>query len=223
MFKHLYEIWKSDTLIQQAWQESIEMLEIDYEMIQASIETLRQKDTSEIAEEIRQKDKIINRYQRDVRQKVLTHIAASGIADLTTGLILTSIVISLERIGDYTKNIVDLAVHHPKRLSGGRFEEKLQTLEKELLENVQRGIKAFKTQDQDEARKIMTVESQQVADIVDEIVYSLVSGKTEGFDTAEAVTLALYVRYMKRINSQVRNIMSSIVNSFDRIGHKYKD
>lgn len=223
MFKHLYEIWKSDTLIQQAWQESIEMLEIDYEMIQASIETLRQKDTSEIAEEICQKDKIINRYQRDVRQKVLTHIAASGIADLTTGLILTSIVISLERIGDYTKNIVDLAVHHPKRLSGGRFEEKLQTLEKELLDNVQRGIKAFKTQDQDEARQIMTVEAQQVADIVDEIVYSLVAGKTEGFDTAEAVTLALYVRYMKRINSQVRNIMSSIVNSFDRIGHKYKD
>ena len=38
--------------------------------------------------------------------------------------------------------------------------------------------------------------------------------------TTAAATLALYIRWLKRINAHLRNITTSIVNPFDLIGFK---
>ncbi len=40
--------------------------------------------------------------------------------------------------------------------------------------------------------------------------------------TADAVCLALYARYLKRINAHLTNIASAIVNPFPRIGFREK-
>ena len=40
---------------------------------------------------------------------------------------------------------------------------------------------------------------------------------------ADAVTVALYLRFLKRISSHARNLVSAIVNPFPRIGYKAKD
>ncbi|KAA3598371.1 MAG: hypothetical protein DWQ06_11660 [Calditrichaeota bacterium] len=223
MFKDLYNAWKSQSLIEQAWEDCLEMLEIGHEMIQESINALRTNEVAGVPEELRAKDKIVNRFQKDVRRNVLTHLAGSGMNDLTTGLVLTSIVISLERIGDITKNITELATHYPKRLEAGIYEEQLKALEAQVIENLKLGVEAFKTQDTELAKKLMTVLGTEVKELADPLAYGLVEGKVEGLTTSQAVTLALYTRYLKRINSHLRNIMSSIVNSFDRIGHKYKE
>ncbi|MCB7130307.1 MAG: PhoU domain-containing protein, partial [Candidatus Brocadiales bacterium] len=81
------------------------MLEMDLAMYEASVESLRRSDISEIAIDIYKMDKQINAYERDVRKKVMTHLAVTGSADLVSGLVLVSVVIDIERIGDYTKNI----------------------------------------------------------------------------------------------------------------------
>jgi len=39
----------------------------------------------------------------------------------------------------------------------------------------------------------------------------------------EAVSTALYVRFLKRISAHLMNIASSIVNPFDRIGFRDDD
>jgi hypothetical protein len=53
--------------------------------------SLWQSDTAEIKVDIFAKDKEVNARERDVRKKVLTHLAHSGGADLTSGLILVSV------------------------------------------------------------------------------------------------------------------------------------
>lgn len=224
MFKDLYNVWKSQSLIEQSWEESLEMLEIGHEMIQESIKGLRTNENeASISEDIRAKDKIINRYQKEVRKNVLTHLAGTGMNDLTTGLVLTSIVISLERIGDINKNIMDLAVNYPRKLDGGKYEEKLVELEQLVLKDFELGIEAFKSQDEEIAKKIMGSLAEEVKEHADPIVYDIVAGDVEGLDPSQATTIALYVRYLKRINSHIRNVMSAIANSFVRIGRKYKD
>jgi len=40
--------------------------------------------------------------------------------------------------------------------------------------------------------------------------------------TQDAVALALYFRYLKRVNSHLRNIATSVVNPFDYIGFTHK-
>jgi len=122
MWQDIFKIWKSDNILNQAWEQSYEMLQIDNEMFLESIRSLREDENLEIRDKIRKKDKLINKYQREVRKKVLTHCSISGTANIPEGLVLSSIVINIERIGDYTKNIAELAEYHPRILKGGKLE-----------------------------------------------------------------------------------------------------
>ena len=76
-------------------------------------------------------------------RKVMTHLSMGHTADISSGLALVSIVIDIERIGDYTKNIYDLAVNHPKRLEVGEYETALQEIEHIALDSFRRSVKAF--------------------------------------------------------------------------------
>ena len=130
MFKQIFEIFKSGSLYEQALGECHEMLDIDLTMFKASIKSLRKSDSADIDIDIFKMDKKINEFERDVRRKVMTHLAIGGKEDIGSGLVLVSVVIDIERIGDYTKNIYDLAVNHPKKLNGGSVEDRLTKIEK---------------------------------------------------------------------------------------------
>jgi len=219
MFKQIFELFKSDSLYEQALEECHEMLEIVREMFNESVKTLRQTDTADIPIDIYAMDKKINEFERDVRRKVMTHLVVSGKDDLGSGLILVSVVIDIERIGDYTKNIYDLALHHPTRLKGGSFEEKLNNIENSTKEFLNDAIDAFKNQDIEKARKLMLDYKTDISAVSTEIVDSIISGENTDFTSKEAGSLCLYARYLKRIAAHSRNLVSSIVNPFERIGY----
>jgi phosphate uptake regulator len=222
MWKNLIQIFKRDDLYLQALRESYAMLDLDLEMFKASLETLRRTDGCEVALDIYKMDKQINAYERDVRRKVLTHLAVSGPGDLSSGLILVSVVVDIERIGDYAKNIFDLARDHPKRLLGGVLEEDLVMIETRVAQIFEQMVEAFKAHDADKARLIMTGYKGEVVAACDRIVKKIVSGEVSDLGPSEAASVALYVRYLKRIAAHSRNIMTSVVNPFHRIGYREK-
>tara|TARA_B100000530_G_scaffold137650_1_gene86182 strand:- start:358 stop:1023 length:666 start_codon:yes stop_codon:yes gene_type:complete len=219
MFKQIFEIFKSDSLYEQALTECHEMLEIVREMFNESISSLRNSDTAEIPIDIYATDKKINEFERDVRRKVMTHLAIGGKEDIGSGLILVSVVIDIERMGDYTKNIYDLAVQHPRKLDAGSFEKTLSDMEKSTKEFLNKAIDAFKEQNIDSARELMIEYKTDIASTSNEIVNSLISGKNNDFSSEQAGALCLYARYLKRIAAHSRNLVSSIVNPFERIGY----
>ena len=219
MFKQIFEIFKSDSLYEQALQECHEMLDIDREMFNESVKSLRNSDTADIPIDIYAMDRKINEFERDVRRKVMTHLAIGGKEDIGSGLILVSVVIDIERIGDYTKNIYDLAVQHPKKLNAGSFEKTLSDMEKSTKEFLNKAIDAFKEQNIDSARQLMIDYKTDIASTSNEIVNSLISGKNNDFSSEQAGALCLYARYLKRIAAHSRNLVSSIVNPFERIGY----
>ena len=219
MFKQIFELFQSDSLYEQALMECHEMLEIDRQMFNESVKTLRESDTADIPIDIYAMDKKINQFERDVRRKVMTHLAISGTKDLGSGLILVSVVVDIERIGDYTKNIYDLACEHPKRLLGGSYEEKLVNIENSTREFLNKAIDVFKEQDIDAARKLMTDYKTDISKVSYDIVNGIVSGKNNDFSSEQSASLCLYARYLKRIAAHSRNLVSSIVNPFERIGY----
>ena len=219
MFKQIFEIFKSDSLYEQALTECHEMLEIVRQMFNESIDSLRKSDTADIPIDIYSTDKKINEFERDVRRKVMTHLAIGGKEDIGSGLILVSVVIDIERIGDYTKNIYDLAVEHPRKLDGGNFEKTLFEMENATKDFLNNAIDAFKEQDIDTSRKLMVEYKKDIVTKSNEIVNSLVSGQNADFTSEQASTLCLYARYLKRIAAHSRNLVSSIVNPFERIGY----
>ena len=134
MFKEITRLFSSDDLLSQALDTCHEMLDIDLEMFKESKNSLRELDTAEIPIDIYAMDQKINSFERDVRRNVMTHLAVSGTNDISSGLVMVSVVIDIERIGDYTKNIYDLAVNHPKRLEAQSFESNLKDINKWLGE-----------------------------------------------------------------------------------------
>ena len=219
MFKQIFEMFKSDSLYEQALSECHEMLEIDREMFNESINALRTSDSAEIPIDIYAMDKKINSFERDVRRKVMTHLAISGSQDLGSGLILTSVVIDIERIGDYTKNIYDLAVSYPKKLNAGTYEDKLSTIEHNTKDYFNRTIDTFKSQDIDSARELMGNYKEEISEVSQSIVEGVISGKDDNLSASQAASVVLYSRYLKRIAAHSRNLISSIVNPFERIGY----
>lgn len=222
MFKNLVNLFNRDNLYQQALQKSHDMLDMDLTMYDASVQSLRQSDNADIDIDIYKMDKELNSFERDVRQKVMTHLAISGGSDLTAGLILVSVVIDIERIGDYTKDIYTLASKHPARLNAGSLEERLQDIEKRVTHDFHEMIGAFKNSDEDKAREIMASYKEGLSAACEELVLDIVAGKVTDLSPQDATTLALYVRYLKRIAGHSRNVITSVVNPFPRLGYKEK-
>ena len=219
MFKALIEVFRKADLLQEAYNASIEMLKLDQQMFEAAHVSLRKSDNGEMAIDIYAQDAKINEYERDVRRKVLAHLVATPSRDITFGLILISIVIDIERIGDYTKNMVELAQVHPQKLLGGEFEEEIVSVENSVSDRFRTIIEAFKNSNVEAARSIM-LKHRDITQRCDGIVNSLLGREHPEFSTIDAVAVALYARYLKRISSHVTNIASGIVNPFDRIGFK---
>ena len=206
-------------MYEQALQECHEMLDIDLTMFNASINSLRQSESADIDIDIYAKDKKINEFERDVRRKVMTHLAIGGKEDIGSGLILVSVVIDIERIGDYTKNIYDLALNHPKKLDGEELENRLSEMENATKELFVSSIDSFKNQDIEKARSIMGSYKEKISIQSDSIVNDIISNKFSSLTPDKATSIALYSRYLKRIAAHSRNLISSIVNPFERIGY----
>jgi phosphate uptake regulator len=130
-----------------------------------------------------------------------------------------SIVIDIERIGDLTKNIVDLALNHPGRLNCGSLEEDIRKIETTVKTMFTLLIEALPEGDEDKAKEVMS-EHWWIARRSDEILNILIKRSAPDLVCNEAVSTALYVRFLKRISAHLMNIASSIVNPFDRIGFR---
>jgi len=219
MLKELQKIFQRKGLMEQAVDASLEMLQHDWEMYREAVKSLRESDTAEIAIDILEKDRRINKSEREVRKKVLTHLAVNDASDLNIGLVLISIVIDIERIGDYTKNIVELAQNHPGRLVIEPWEPDLKDIEAKISKNFGVLISAIKKSDQTEAKTLLD-ELWKVTKQCDHYIALLLKNENLQFKINDAVAIAIYLRYLKRVASHLMNVATSVVNPFHKIGYR---
>jgi Na+/phosphate symporter len=222
MFKKWLAIFKKNSLMDRAYLRSFKMMDITQSMYIEAKESLRQREDNEIDLELKKTDKEVNSYEREVRRMVMKHLAVTGTANLPQGFILVSIIIDIERIGDYAKNMVELALDHPGKLNGGEFEDEITRIEEALEDNFNLTNKCFREGDENTALELLT-KYIWVNDACDNVVQALVKQKDRNLKPGDSAALTLYTRWLKRINSHLRNITTSVVNPFDRIGFEPKE
>lgn len=221
MLKELISVFRSDNLLDRAFERSFEMLDLTHKMYLEAKNVLRHTDTNQIDIDINDEDIKVNKFQREVRKDVFNHLTMAGTESLSSDLVLVNIVIDLERIGDITKNIVEIAQEHPEKLTSKLFDDKVAELESAVSDNFEKTIKAFKEADEELAAQIVK-EYRWVSRACDKILMALMHNEDKEIKSGSAVALALYIRQLKRINSHLKNIATSIVNPFHRIGYKPK-
>ncbi len=172
----------------------------------------------EVGAELRATDHRVNEAEREIRRELVVHASVHGGIDAPAVLVYMSIVKDIERVGDYAKNLFDVAV------DGGQLQDvddiaQLTSLRDRVSDLIGHAGEAFASRDAEDARRLLT-EGDSLLDLFDDLVSELVRGEDQG---PRAVARALTHRYLKRIVAHLMNVLSSVVMPIDRIDYFDED
>jgi phosphate uptake regulator len=175
-------------------------------------------DPAEIGKDLRKSDRQVNRGERSIRRELIVHAGVAGPADYPLMLVYMSIIKDIERVGDYSKNIWDLAVDgfglagsSDENMWAHRF-ERTQSLITDTAE-------VFADRDFERAKTMLSRMDEWTGDFDDEISALIREGSSAG----PAVPRALLNRYLKRVTAHLMNVMTAVVMPLDRLDYWDED
>ena len=172
-----------------------------------------------VKKDIKKTDRRVNKAERDVRRELVVHTSVRGAqADIPMVLVSMSIVKDAERIGDYAKNIFDLA-RAGANLSTVEDLPELITHRDRVSRLIDETARIFGERDTDAAHEILQDEDEHL-DEYDDIVIAQIDSEAPA---SQAVPIALLNRYFKRITAHSMNILTSLVMPIDRLDYYDED
>jgi phosphate uptake regulator len=169
-------------------------------------------DLSVIRDDLFATDLRINAAEQQIRRELVVHVTVHGTHDLPACLTMMSVVKDAERIGDYAKNIFDLAELTPAGVKEKEFDD-LNGLKSSISRGLADTRRIFEAQSEDEARAVAR-DLMSIEDRCDTRMADLVLHQREH---ACPVTYALTYRYFKRVASHAMNIVTSVYLPLDKI------
>jgi phosphate transport system protein len=197
MFKHLFSWWHEDILLKQALDESADALEKAGKMFSFAMNLLFEGVGEE--KSVYDMDKEVNALQIDIRKKVLEHLTINPEQDVTASLVLITIIVDIERIGDFAKNIVELHHMSTGRLQEGRYVPEIRNIREKIEKAIPMTKAVFIDADAEKAKDLLA-EFIWIGHKCDNVLELLVGD--ESLEVREA------------------NIASSVVNPFHRLGYR---
>jgi len=224
IFTEIISVWRKEDLLSEAWEKSLEMLDLSHNMFVKAVKKSKKQESLSVLKQLKNRDKEINKYQREVRRKIITHVSLqNNINDISSIMVLMNMVVDIERIGDYSKNILDLAIYYPERLNTKILHPELHEIEQVVKSRFDKTVNAIKTEDVELASKLIKGFKKQVTTASDRIVNNIISGELNLESGSESAAIVLYARYLKRIGSHLKNITTTVINPIDSIGYQLKD
>lgn len=159
-------------------------------------------------------DQLVNEAEREVRRQLVVHASVHGTSELTAILMYMSVVKDVERIGDYSKNIFDVAAQGVDLSTSSDRGEMVEYRDR-ISQMITESSRVFADEDVDRARSMIS-EGDQMQDFFDLRVSELVRSDAPAHD---AVPRALLHRYYKRIVGHLMNLLSSVMMPLDRLDY----
>ncbi len=213
MLKELIKLFKKSNLYKEAHMDACVMLNRANNMFDNASAQLRGREIPHPDIDIFYEERKVDKTERAVRKKVLIHLSATGAMDTPGAIILIGIVIDIERVGDYTTNILELARAENMKLDAGILEDELTDIELEVEHLFDVVSKAFEEYDKDVAETVINKKLTRRCEI---LLHQLMT-EDVGLNVQNAVVAALYIRYLKRIAAHLLNIATSLVQPFDKV------
>ncbi len=211
--KNLLSIWKGSGLLRLCVEDLFKMFDISESMFSAAWEMIT---GSGKVEDLYKIDRHLNELQIAIRRRILEHLAINPAQDINATFVLAILVIDLERIGDYVKNLDEIAKHYPEPISGGAFDT-LRPMAQRVKEMFAQTKIAITESDTELARKVMA-DQANLAMQADRLMDQLIESKD--IAVKEGIVAALLSRYIKRVSAHLKNVASSVVNPYHRIGYR---
>lgn len=171
-----------------------------------------------VADEVRRTDRQINLTEIEIRRELLVHISVHGTTDAGEMLVFMNMIKDLERIGDYNKNIFDLALEGVS-FSGAEDLEQILGFRDELSSRIALMGEILDTRDEDRARAYIE-RGDQLRREFDGLVNELVHATAPALI---AVPRALLYRFLKRVAAHCANVVTAVVMPVDRLDYFDED
>jgi len=208
MFKNLLQFWKGKDFLTQVLEEFKKMLDDTEKMFDSVCRRLIYDEKEPgLEDRVYAIDKKVNGLQRDIRKRIVEHLSIQPSVDVSTSLLLMSVVKDAERLGDYSKNLLEVSRYLEKPIAKEKYLEWFNNIEKEILELFQKTKEAFIESDETKANLSWKYESR-IAKHCDDIIEKLAKSR---LSVNEAVCFALMARYFKRVTAHLTSIATSVI------------
>ena len=167
-----------------------------------------------VADEIRETDRQINATEVEIRRALVVHASVHGGIDTSEVLAFMNMIKDLERIGDYNKNIFDLAEEGVSFTDSPELDSIL-SLRDEVSSRISLMGEILSARDEQRARTYIERGDELRRDFdqrVNELLHS-----TE--EAVAAVPKALLFRFLKRISAHSSNVVSAVIMPVDQLDY----
>jgi phosphate transport system protein len=221
MLRELISIFRHSDPLREMGDNFAQMLTITHDTVAKAGDIYFGKEV--VPEErawIYEQDIKVNQLERTIRQQVITHLAlASNAAYLPYCLLLMSLVKDVERIGDYAKNLSEIADFHAGPPPEGSIERELREIRSGVETALAETADVFQKSDTGRAVQLI-VTTKSIARRCDELVDTVARSDLRAGITAAAV---LGARYYKRIGGHALNVLSGVVMPLHKLDYFDED
>lgn len=216
MLKNILSFWKGSDFLDDALSKFNKMLNNSEEMFNKVCKKLiLNEDMPNLKEDIYKLDKEINGLEKDIRKRIVEHLALQPGVDLTASLMLMSVVKDAERLGDYCKNLFEVIDLLNGPLNRNKYQELFNGMDRELSEFFEETKKAFMESDE-EVAALTWEHKAKISSRCDEIIEKLAKSD---LPANEAVGYTLLARHFKRLSSHLVNIATSVILPIDKLDY----
>lgn len=207
--KRLLNALRGKGMLEHMLKQFGEMLEDDEWMFDVATTVLmRETSAAEVRSAIYQRDKKVNQQQRQIRKEIVEHLAVHPEVNVPACLVLMSVVKDAERIGDYCKNIFQIADMYTQNFEHGPYVDPLKVILNETKGMFSKAKDAFANSDASLAQQVMNT-CRSLSKRCDMMISQLIR---DTLPTEKAVAYTLLSRYFKRIAAHLTNISSAVVS-----------
>ena len=162
----------------------------------------------------------VNQLERLIRKRIVAHLSIPGSrVDVPYCLLLMSLAKDVERLGDYAKNLSEVADIRNAPLPDDEVVGELRDIRRGVEAAFQAASNIFHAFDREQAMQ-MIQQGRDTAHRCDVLIAKIGRAGYEG-ETTTALVLA--TRYYKRIGGHVLNILSSVVMPLHKIDYYDED
>lgn len=214
MFKELMAAWRGKTFLSEIVKDFEQMLVLGEEIFEDAWGVWRgDRVPEEIRDNLYSTDRKINEAEQKIRRRLMEHLTIEPGVDVAASLVFMSIVKDAERIGDYAKNIFEVALLREEGFHEDECTQTLKEIQEEVMGNFQKTRQAFAEAELRKAQAIME-NHHKIAVRCEELIRTM--AKKE-LPSNKGICYTLLSRYFKRVSAHLANIASAIVNPVEKI------
>jgi phosphate uptake regulator len=217
MFKRLFRAWTGKDLLSQAFDDFNAMLEVAEQLFDRVTDVLLGKPGAKVKDkDLCAQDNRINELEHSIREKIVEYLAFEPEGDRPAALLLFSVVKDAERLGDFCKDIMDIASHFPADKSLGNYKDLFLKMEAQLEEMFSKARNSFLKSDEDMAKEVVSMRATVKTECKELLARVMTDGQ---LDPETAASYALVIYFFKRVAAHLFNIASSTLVPVTDIGH----